>query len=86
MQFDAGIENMQLTLDGAKEHDIPNSAHIVTCERARFIHFYRNGTQVSQSITTIAISLTYHLGCIFGQTDCHIQSIRKDGLALIRSP
>ncbi|KAK8247536.1 LIM-domain binding protein-domain-containing protein [Phyllosticta capitalensis] len=45
-QFQSGLENLQLTMDGLVEKELGNSCHYVESARAKFIYWYKNGTQV----------------------------------------
>lgn len=44
-QFSTDVENLQITLDGAKE-EVQNNETKVECERAKFIYTYKNQCQV----------------------------------------
>ncbi|KAK7569903.1 LIM-domain binding protein-domain-containing protein [Phyllosticta citricarpa] len=45
-QFQSGLDNLQLTMDGLIEKELGNACHYVESARAKFIYWYKNGTQV----------------------------------------
>ena len=47
-QFTSGIDHIQMVLDGAREREVPGGggAHVVECQRASFIYWYTNESQV----------------------------------------
>lgn len=44
--FDSGVQNIQLQLEGVREVPTPNNGHWVSCNRARYIFWFANNTQV----------------------------------------
>ena len=44
--FESGVENIQLTMDGATEIELGNNNYLVTIERAKFIYWFRDGLLV----------------------------------------
>lgn len=46
--FESGVDNIQLILDGANEVELAaGNGHLVNIQRAKFIYWFRDGTQVS---------------------------------------
>lgn len=45
-QFQSGVQNIQLTMDGLTEKEFGNNCHYVESNRAKFIYWFKNGTQV----------------------------------------
>lgn len=45
-QFQSGVQNIQLTMDGITEKEFGNNCHYVESNRAKFIYWFKNGTQV----------------------------------------
>lgn len=54
-QYASGVENIQVTLDGAFEKDLSGNGHIVECGRAKFIYWFRSGTQLVCTGRLIAV-------------------------------
>jgi hypothetical protein len=46
--FDSGVRNVQIILQNAQEKELPNNSHFVECQKANFIYWFDNGSQVSQ--------------------------------------
>ena len=44
--FDSGIQTMQLIITGATERVIQNGTHTVDCDKASFVYWFDNGSQV----------------------------------------
>lgn len=65
--FNTDIQNIQITLDGAKENT--GSAETkVTCDRAKFIYTYENQCQVCTLLPSmLGFILTTTPGCIYWQ-------------------
>lgn len=58
--FNTDIQNIQITLDGAKENTGP-SENKVTCDRAKFIYTYENQCQVRFSASARLRPCTNHI-------------------------
>ena len=52
--FNTDIQNIQITLDGAKENTGPAETK-VTCDRAKFIYTYENQCQVCASLSYLGL-------------------------------
>lgn len=52
VQFNSGVENIQITIDGAVEKQLATDSHYVESQRAKIIYSYTNGTQVSSNFDT----------------------------------
>ncbi|KAF2803482.1 uncharacterized protein BDZ99DRAFT_526411 [Mytilinidion resinicola] len=46
VQFDSGVENMQITIDGASEKAVGTDSNYVESHRAKIIYSFQNGTQL----------------------------------------
>ena len=82
--FSTDVQNIQITLDGAKENLGPSEIK-VTCDRAKFIYTYENQCQVciaqSDMIASYSPSPT---GCLHRKIDRILVRLRQDGMASIR--
>jgi len=48
--FTSGVQNMQMTLENAREKDLPNGGHFVESAKSCFIYWFVNGCQVSNDL------------------------------------
>lgn len=86
--FDSGVQNIQLQLEGVRESALPNGGgSIVHCNRARYIFWFENNTQVSRpSRQSCILWLTCLVVDLARQTIGHIPSwLRQIRHARIRS-
>ena len=51
MQFNSGVERMQICINDAKPKELPNGGYHVESERSTFTYWYESGSQVSTSTT-----------------------------------
>lgn len=45
-QFNSGIKQIQMVVEGAREHNMPNGGHMVDAAKAYFIYWFTNDTQL----------------------------------------
>lgn len=81
--FNTDIQNIQITLDGAKENT-GSSENKVTCDRAKFIYTYENQCQVCSQASASDTVLIIASGRLHWETNSILVRLRKDGMATIR--
>jgi hypothetical protein len=45
--FESGVKNMQMIMEKGSEKELPNNGHYIESQKASFVYWFDNGTQVS---------------------------------------
>jgi hypothetical protein len=80
--FESDVENVQITVEGAIEKSVVVDGApgvMVTSDQAKFIYWFKNGTQVSAGVPSSSIILTIS-GNLFGKTNCNLSGKREDDI------
>lgn len=89
-QFQSGVQNIQLTMDGITEKEFGNNCHYVESNRAKFIYWFKNGTQVVQNGKLSAMfDRDDKINLLIFETADHMQYLPRstlEGLFHVRSP
>jgi hypothetical protein len=54
--FESGIKNMQMIMEKGSEKELPNNGHYIESQKASFVYWFDNGSQVSRSLHSIVRS------------------------------